>query len=680
MPYTSGVNASSKASLTSRIKRCVIAATIAVAAFVVFDQMGLSPGSMAQRAERSVRRLERNQSAGSDCSFLKAPENFRGVQARHREAISRMTEELSEMSAQSGLNLLQASEAPRKNVIDSIIFGRMERDGIASAPLCTDAEFIRRVSLDLTGRIPSPDDVTSFIQDQDPSKRDALVDRLIGSPEYVDKWTMFFGDLFKNTQSATNITIYFGGREAYYNYIKQSIAENKDYGRMAREMIANSGDSYVNGEINFTLLGNVTMGPGQDVYDGDAVHAASTFLGLSSMDCLLCHNGAGHLNAINLWGTNVTRADAWGMAAFFARTRFQAQRYDANSQKYVVSENPTGEYQLNTNSGNRQPRTPINGNAVVAPKYLFGGGGVNSGENRRQAIARLITDDFQFARAAVNYLWEELMVEALVSPSNTFDPARLTPNSQMPAGWALQPANAELLEALGAEFWYHDYDLRYIIGLIAKSSAYQLSSKYPGEWKLEYVPYYARKYARRLDAEEIHDAIVKATGQPVLSTYRDGAGQNVTITGYAIMDQANQFARSVNWAMQLPDPLLGNGGFLNVFLRGNRDTALRSGDASILQALTLMNNGFVTNRIHQGNFVRVTGQPDIPSTVRKLLADPNLSNEQIITQLFLSTLSRYPTDVEKTKLLAYFGPLGKTQATENIQWTLLNKADFIFNY
>jgi len=557
----------------------------------------------------------------------------------------------------------------------------MERDGIASAPLCTDQEFLRRISLDLTGRIPSPEEVTAFIQDQSPSKRDALVDRLIGSPEYVDKWTMFFGDLFKNTQFATNINIYFGGREAYYNYIKQSLAENKDYGRMAREMIASDGDNYVNGAVNFILLGNVTMGPNQDIYDGEAVRVATTFLGLSSMDCLLCHNGAGHLNAINLWGSNVTRADAWGMAAFFARTRFPGTRYDANSLKYNVSENPTGEYTLNTNSGNRQPRT---GNTNVTPKFIIGGGGVNPGENRRQAIARLVTDDIQFARAAVNYLWEEMMGEALVSPSNTFDLARLAPNAQLPAGWAPQPANPELLEALAAEFWNNNYDLRYLIGLIAKSSAYQLSSKYPGEWKLEYVPYYARKYARRLDAEEIHDAIVKATGIPVVTgNVRDGSGQVGNVKGFPILDQANTLVRTVEWAMQLPDPLLGSGsaGFLNTFLRGNRDTAARSGDASILQSLSLMNNAFVTNRVHQNNCVTVVpNQPCIPSTVRRLLADTNLSNEQIVTQLFLNTLSRYPTDVEKTKLLAYFGPLGKTQATENIQWTLLNKSDFIFNY
>src|SRR5215813_12109837 len=678
MPITTGIAASRRATLTNKIKRCVIVAAIAVAAIVALDQLGLTPSSLAQKAWRGVRRVEQNQSANADCSFLKAPENFRGVQARHREAVSRTTAALRGNSPQDGLSLAQASDTPRKNVIDNILFGRMERDGIASAPLCTDEEFLRRVSLDLTGRIPSPDDVTSFLQDQNPSKRDALVDRLLGSPEYVDKWTMFFGDLFKNTAAPTNITLYFDGREAYYNYIKNAIAENKDYGIVAREMIDHDGDSFVNGETNFIVLGNVTMGPTQDTMDGLAVRVATTFLGLGSMDCLLCHDGAGHLNAVNLWGSKMTRADAWGMAAFFARTQRRTQNVPPNYIKYLVSEstNPNDEYRLNTNSGNRQPRTPINGSSIVQPNYPFGGGGVNSGENRRQALSRLVVEDRQFARATVNYLWEKLMVEALVSPSNAFDLARLDPKAQLPAGWALQPANAELLDALAGEFSSNFNSLRYIIGLIAKSSAYQLSSKYPGEWKLDYVPYYARKYARRLDAEEIHDAIVKATGQPV--TFRDASGN--TNIGYSITDQTNQIVRSVEWAMQLPDPLLGNGGFLNVFLRGNRDTALRSGDASILQSLTLMNNGFVTNRVQQGNFVRVTGQPDIPSTVRKLLADPTLSNEQIITQLFLSTLSRYPTDVEKTKLLAYFGPLGKTQATENIQWTLLNKADFIFNY
>jgi hypothetical protein len=692
MPLTGGTRGSSKTVLTDKLKRRLVVGVVAVVTIFVSSQFVASTNSLAQKTKRAVSRAEQTQLTSSDCSYLKSPEEFRGAQARHRELVSRTTEAFSTDAMEAGLNLVQASDLPRKNFIDDILFDRMQRDGVLSAPLCTDEEFLRRVYLDLTGRIPSPEDVTNFVQDRDPYKRDLLVERLLVSPEYVDKWTMFFGDLFKNTQSATNIQLYFGGREAYYNYIKEFVAENKSYAIVAREMIDHNGDSFVNGEVNFIVLGNVPMGPAQDTMDGLAVRVATTFLGLSSMDCLLCHDGAGHLDAVNLWGSKVTRADAWGMSAFFARTRRQAQNIAQNYQKYIISENTTGEYMLNTNSGNRQTRAPINGKNFVDPKYPFGGGTVEPGENRRQALSRLVTQDRQFARATVNYLWEELMVEALVSPSNTFDLARLDPNVEMPAGWTLQPANAQLLDALTTEFINSDFDIRHMIGLIAKSSAYQLSSKYPGAWKLEYVPYYARKYVRRLDAEEIHDAIVKATGQPPVTTYRDANGQNQTIIGFPIMDQANMYVRTVQWAMQLPDTVepRANGAsaaFLNSFLRGNRDSTLRSSEPSILQALNLMNNGFVMSRIHQNNRVALPNQPEIPSTVRKLLADPNLTNEQIITQLFLHTLSRYPTDVEKRKLLTYFTPTGnqtatqaRQAATESIQWTLLNKVDFIFNY
>lgn len=688
MPMRGGINASNRAGLIGRFKRCLVVAFLAVGVIGVLDQLGLSTNSLAAllggQDRRPVRNVEGNLT-GSDCSYLKAPENFRGVQARHRVAVSEATQAISNKLGDTELDLVQASSVPRKNVIDNILFDRMARDGIASAPLSTDEEFLRRVSLDLTGRIPSAEDVTKFVQDQDPNKRDLLVDNLINSPEFVDKWTMFFGDLFKNTQAATNINLFFGGREAYYDYIKSAVAENKNYGVVAREMIDHSGDSYINGQVNFIVLGNVPMGPIQDTYDGLAVRVATTFLGLSSMDCLLCHDGAGHLDSVNLWGSKTTRADAWGMAAFFARTNRAQQAAGTNANKYIISERTTGEYQLNTNSGNRQARTPINGRNFVEPKYPFGGGGLAVGEIRRQALSRMVVEDKQFARATANYIWEELMVEALVSPSNTFDPARLNPNAQMPDGWSLQPANPELLEALADDFRNSGHDIRYLIGLIAKSSAYQLSTKYPGTWRLDYVPYYARKYVRRLDAEEIHDAIIKATNQPPLTTYRDANSQNQTILGFPILDQNGQYVRTVQWAMQLPDTVepRSNGasaGFLNLFLRGNRDSNLRSDDASILQALSLMNNTFVTNRVHQSNRVLPPNQPEIPSTVRKLLADASLSNEQIVTQLYLTTLSRYPSDAEKAKLLPYFASMGKTAATESIQWVLLNKVDFTFNY
>lgn len=266
------------------------------------------------------------------------------------------------------------------------------------------------------------------------------------------------------------------------------------------------------------------------------------------------------------------------------------------------------------------------------------------------------------------------MVEALVSPSGTFDPARLDPNVQLPDGWTLQPANPSLLEALATDFKQKGYDLRQLIAQIAKSSAYQLSSRYPGEWKLDYVPYYARKYTRRLSAEEIHDAIITATGIVPAMAFNGGTSQ----PGYVMTDDTNVEIRRIIWAMQLPEPVepRTNGGaraFLDSFLRGDRDQKLRVNDASILQSLNLMNNSFVMGRIHRGN---------AGSNVSKLLADTTLTNEQIVTKLYLSTLSRRPTADEIAKLLPYFGTTAasKQSATESIQWVLLNKVDFIFNY
>ncbi|MFN0086266.1 MAG: DUF1549 domain-containing protein [Blastocatellia bacterium] len=601
-----------------------------------------------------------------DCSYLQDPEKYKEALAEHREEISRSTEMISQaLMAESAAPaaLVPSQNIPRKNLIDNILFDRMARDNVMSAAICTDEEFIRRATLDVTGRIPSADEVTTFLADTTANKRDALIDKLLASPEFTDKWTMFFGDLFKNNARSVNVQRYSGARDAFYNYIKDSIRSNKSYAQMATEMIAATGDNFVAGETNFVIGGIVPMGPQQDTMDGSAVNAASMFLGISSIDCLLCHDGAGHLDAVNLWGSQRTRAEAWGMSAFFARTRRQRQVLSQmpNYSKYIVSEQAAGEYQLNTNFGNRSDRAPLNGRTTADPKYIFTGAGLNQGENRRQALARHITSDIQFSRAAVNYLWEKIMVEAFVSPSNAFDPARLDPSAQLPVGWAPQPTNAELLNALANEFRNNGHNIRSLIGLITKSSAYQLSAKYPGAWSLAMVPYYARKYVRRMDAEEIHDAILKASG--------------IGVT-YQMRDTLNVNTFTVNWAMQLPDTSEPRGSgnanlFLNSFIRGDRDVKPRSLEPSIQQALNMMNNPLVMTRIHQNN---------AGSTVARLLGNSSLTSRDIITQLYLNTLSRNPTQAELDALTPLYTSSGRQAATETIQWALINKMDFIFNY
>jgi hypothetical protein len=605
--------------------------------------------------------------ASSDCSFLNNPDEFTVHGERRLKAHSDLANQLqmylvAGSDASASFATVDPVSIQRKNFIDDSIFGRMGAAGIRSAPIASDAEFLRRVTLDLTGRIPSGAEVDAFTANTDPSKRDLKVDALIGSPEFIDKWTMFFGDLFRVNAQSQSINRAIPGRDAFYLYIKDAITSNKPYNQIAQEMIGASGDSFAQGETNWSLGNTVAMGPAQDTYDGHAVNMASMFLGIQAVDCLLCHDGARHLDTVNLWGSKQVRSNMWGLSAYFARVRRTSQTVSTTPQlvKFIVSEAATGEYQLNTTIGNRSARQPINGVAIVQPKNPFGsatGTGIATGENRRQAIARQITGDIQFSRAIVNYVWEKFMVEAFVSPSNAFDLARLDPNNPPPSPWTLQPTNPQLLQDMALWFQANRYDLRALMSLIAKSNAYQLSAAYSDKWDVSYVPYYARKYVRRLDAEEIHDGIQKATG--ILGNY--------TLTGSDLPP--------VQWAMQFPDTRepRSNGAvttFLNAFGRGDRDTTFRRSDPSTLQALNMLNNAFVEGRIHQANQ---------GSRVQTLLSQ-GASAETIIHELFVNTLSRTPSDAEAGLFLSMFRQQGNRLGAEALQWTLLNKMDFIFNY
>src|SRR4029453_10196141 len=113
--------------------------------------------------------------------------------------------------------------------------------GVAPAGKTNDFEFIRRVTLDLTGRIPTPERVLSFTADTAADKRARLIDELLAKPEWVDKWTMYFGDLYNNTNLNTFVNRYEPGRNAFYKWIKDSLRENKPYNKMATELISSRG-------------------------------------------------------------------------------------------------------------------------------------------------------------------------------------------------------------------------------------------------------------------------------------------------------------------------------------------------------------------------------------------------------------------------------------------------------
>jgi hypothetical protein len=614
--------------------------------------------------------------AGAACS-LAGPQRERILEAgKYGRRVGRISETTSLVMARvaevrsfvpGGSRTNTQLQLDEMGTIDRHIYGTLQAKGVTPAPRTDDYEFIRRVTLDLTGRIPTPERVTAFVADSRANKREVLIDELLAKPEWVDKWTMFYGDLFKNNSVNTNIRRDGDGVAAFYKWISDSLRTGKPYNTMATELIAARGtNSYQQGELNFLPGSFQPMVPLQDTYDQAAADVAKTFLGLGHLNCILCHNGRGHLETLSIWGKSALRSDGWGMASFFSRTAMA--RTPVNSESFVPyywsvgpNANIRSDYQLNTTTGNRPARSPIGTQTTVSPTYLFTGAKPAAGEDYRTVYAREIVADPLFPKAAVNYVWEHFFGLALVTPTDGFDPARLDPDNPPTAeGWSLQPTNAALLRDLGADFVANKYDLKKLMRQIVMSEAYQMSSRYPGTWDANWEPLYARHFVRRLWGEEVHDALVQTSGlTPRYDLSRDYPG----------------FSQTESWTMRIPEPLRtpDRGGavsrFLDAFLRGNRDDEERRNDGSISQALALMNDPLVLTRI------RGTGNAN-------LLVQKNLSksDDELVQTLFFTVLSRNPTDAEKTAAVAQLRTGNRTQQAEDLLWSLYNKIDFIFSY
>jgi hypothetical protein len=617
-----------------------------------------------------------------ECSFF-GPQRERFVrqalQARGRRdprafALSAATEKVSAMLGfvPGGSRTYSYDQTPQAGSIDAYIFADFQANSITPAPLTTDWEFIRRVTLDLTGRIPAPGRVLLFVADTSIGKRAKLIDELLAKPEWIDKWTMFYGDLYQNTVTRSGIALNRSaqGRNAFYQYIRDSLANGTPYNQMAVDLITATGESsFTNGPNNYLLNGFITGGPMQDIVDSMTASTFDTFMGMSHVNCLLCHNGRGHLDSLSLWASNTTRYQAWELASFFSHTQLLRAAADNHWSVLDNTNGYTNDYTLNTLTGNRPARVAPAGCKsgqpcyYIPPQYVFNDDSPKPGENYRAALARNITGDFQFARASVNYIWAQFFGRGIVDPPDSFDPARLNPDSPPPAPWTLQPSNARLLNGLAQHFIDSGYNIKALMHEIATSDTYQLSSRYNGAWNAAWEPYFARKFVRRLWAEEVHDAVAQSSG--TLPSY--------TITGFTDQGYAKP-----SYAMQLPDTVnmppgdIGSN-FLDSFLRGNRDDQPRRQDGGILQALNLMNNAFVEGH------VAYTGAT--PSQL--VVAAIAQSNTDAVNTLYLNILSRYPSSAEMSTASAAIPTANgatRSQAIQDVAWSLYNKVDFVFNY
>ena len=371
----------------------------------------------------------------------------------------------------------------RRNFIDNHIFGKMERDGIPNAPPATDQEFFRRVTLDLTGRIPTPAEVLSFLGDNSSDKRARVIDRLIGSPAFVDKWSYFYMDLLRANGKMGR------GVQLFHYMLKESLASDRPYDDFVRSLISGSAKSnLVVASVNPIVREHVEGKPGQvehgddlrkvhqvDTHDELTILYGKVFLGIN-LSCISCHDGAHHLEKVNVYLSQRKRSDFFQQAAFLGNTRYipHVERSEALMGHFVVDDLAPG-YDTKSSSMLRIDRS----GGPSQPKFMLTDEPPRRGAEPREELARLLTSHPQFARATVNLYWSKLMGFGIVEPADEFDLARQDPK-RVPAGWDAQPSHPELLDALAADFRKSGYSLHSLFRTICNSSAYQLSARFSG--------------------------------------------------------------------------------------------------------------------------------------------------------------------------------------------------------
>jgi hypothetical protein len=495
-----------------------------------------------------------------------------------------------------------ASPAPR-GAIDQLVFNKLKRLGIQPASSCSDAVFVRRAFLDIIGTLPTAQETSEFLQDRDPHKRSALIDRLLERDEFADYWAMKWGDLLR-VKSEFPINLWPNAVQAYHRWIRTCLKQNLTYDQFVRAMLTSSGSNFRVPEVNFY---RAVQSKEPQVL---ARAVALTFMG--------------------------ARAENWpkerlsGMAAFFSKIGYKS----------------TGEWKeeiVYFDPGWGKP------GAVNAPQAAVFPDGkparLSSDQDPREVFANwlIARDNPWFARNIVNRVWYWLLGHGIIH-----EPDDIRPDN--PA------SDPELLAYLERELITSRYDLKHIYRLILNSQAYQLSS-IPRTAGPEAPANFAFYPLRRLDAEVLMDAICQITG--TTEQYSSPIPEPFT------------FLPEDQRSIALPDGSITSA-FLEMFGRPPRDTGLeseRNNRPTAEQRLHLLNSSHIQLKIQQSTKLRSllqsTGRPRDP-----------------IDKLYLTILSRYPTDGELKAVAAYFQTVtgNKWPAVVDLTWALINSGEFLFRH
>jgi hypothetical protein len=344
------------------------------------------------------------------------------------------------------------------NLVDQAVFNKLRLLGIPASEICDDATFLRRVSLDITGVLPTDEEVRTFLAETAPDKRDRLIDRLLDSTAYADhfanKWNFVLRNKKENGEDGP-------GTQLFHRWIWSRIYDNVPYDQFVREIVTASGDPQINPAV--TWYRDV------DSVEEQVEDTAQLFLGLR-IQCARCHH-----HPFEKWSQD----DYYGMAAFYSRVGKKViPNASGNMRDRRVFHNEGVASSSNPRSGKA-----IRPTGLGSPAY-----DVPADQDPRVKLADWMTDPQNpfFARSVVNRYWKHFFSRGIVEPE---DDMRATN----------PPSNPELLEGLSQHFIKSGFDLKELVRTICRSRTYQLSAL-PNDYNASDKQNFSRYYPRRLPA------------------------------------------------------------------------------------------------------------------------------------------------------------------------------------
>lgn len=505
---------------------------------------------------------------------------------------------------------------PSANFIDDLVFNKLKQLGLPPSGIADDNTFLRRVTIDVAGRLPTPAEMEAFLSDGNPRKREAAIDRLLASDEYADYFAGKWSALLRNKRADAKDA---RGNFAFHRWIRDSIAENIPYDRFARQVIAASGDVDSHPPVVWYRQAKDVTTQMEDT--------AQLFLG-QRLQCAQCHH-----HPFEKW----SQQDYYGFAAFFS----------------TVSKKPAGrigEDQIFTKRAeaqavNLRTKQPVKPTGLGAKPAVL-----TPDDDPRQTLMDWMTakENPFFARALVNRYWKHFFNRGLVEPEDDMRDSN-------------PPSNPELLDALAKSFAESGYDLKQLIRTITRSTAYQLSAV-PNAWNAVDRQNFSRCYPKRLQAEVLLDAVNTA-----LNARSSFEGLPAGTRATALPDNSFNATSYFLTVFGRPEG-------------SSACECERTQESSLAQSLHLINSPDIQKKLtdDKGRAALLAaddGRSDearLAELYQWVVSRPP-SPQQV--QFGLGHIAKLTKDRAGAELLT-----ARRQAYEDILWALINTKEFLFNH